>query len=77
MPLHRRSKSGADPVQVHSTATLAELIATGEKTMRKVWRTGKNGLNDPYWYIPAYTREGAINSVARRLREPAKNFDAN
>lgn len=52
-----------------------EAIAEGQKIMRRVWRKGRTKATDPYWYTEAFTREGAINYIARQFKEPATNFD--
>lgn len=56
---------------------LKDQVANGVKIMRKVWRKGKTDRTDAYWWVEAYTREGAINFMARALKEPANTFDAN
>lgn len=52
-----------------------ESIAEGQKAMHKVWRKGRTGKLDPYWYVDTFTREGAINFIARQFKESATNFD--
>lgn len=63
------------PVSPSATPIKHDAPAEGQKIMRRVWRTGKTKVSDPYWYTEALTREGAINFIARQFKEPAANFD--
>ena len=48
----------------------------GEKKFRRVWLRGNPRNSEPYWYVWAHSRMGAINEMARRQRRPAGDYEA-
>lgn len=65
-------------VQIKSTTPPLSFppVPPPEKSMRRVWRKGMTKRTDPYWYVEAMSREGAINFIARQFRERAEVFDS-